>query len=328
MNKNKQNQNAAGGSTPKTPNTPKNGKNKESCKICQEAVTKKDKGMMCDICGCWYHCKCIQMEDQAYNFYKNYEKINWVCCNCIKEKKEENSLYDLIAGMMKSSEEEKKAHKNEKSEMINMMKELNVKMTKMEGDQNDKMNKIFEQINKIEEKIDDKVNEKLKISEKEILSKVNSEIDEKMERLKRSKNLIIYGMPECKNEGTKENMQRADEQKVEKLLRELEVTVSKLNVTRLGKNMNVEGRPRPIKLDLENEWEKFNILKRAGKIKTINTEEFRKIILSADLTMKQRELDRNLREELKERRMKGEINIKIKNGRIIREEQGNSETQA
>ena len=319
----KQNQNATGGATPKTPKT---GINKESCKTCKESVTKKDKGMMCDTCGCWYHCKCIQMEDQAYNFYKTYEKINWVCCKCIKEKKEENSLYDLIAGMMKSNEEEKKAHKSEKNEMINMMKELNVKMTKMEEDQNIKMNKIFEQINKIEDKIDEKVNEKLKISEKEILSKVNNEIDEKMERLKRRNNLIIYGMPECKNKG-KEDMQRADVQNVEKLLRELEVTVSKLNMTRLGKNINVEGKPRPIKLDLENEGEKFNILKKAGKIKAVNTEEFRKIILSGDLTLKQRELDRNLREELKERRMNGERNIKIKNGRIIRAEQGNAETQ-
>ena len=44
------------------------------------------------------------------------------------------------------------------------------------------------------------------------------------------------------------------------------------------------------------------------------------------MTIKQIELDKILREELKERRQKGERNIKIKNGRIVTVTEQNSET--
>ena len=63
------------------------------------------------------------MAEDAYSFYQKNEKMNWVCCTCIKEKKDDNSLHELIAGMVKKSEEEK-------MEMINLMKSMNEKNDK------------------------------------------------------------------------------------------------------------------------------------------------------------------------------------------------------
>ena len=140
-------------------------------------------------------------------------------------------------------------------------------------------------------------------------------MDEKMEKFKRRSNIILYGVPECTDREQDERI-KSDIQKIENLFRELEVAKMKINPVRLGRNVNA-GKPRPIKIELENETEKVNILKKAGKIKTINIEELKHIIISSDMTLKQRELDKILREELKDRRLKGERNIKIKNGKII-----------
>ena len=85
------------------------------------------------------------MAEDAYSFYQKNEKMNWVCCSCIKEKQDENNLYELVSGMIKKSEEEK-------MEMINLMKNMNEKMTKIEGEQNVRLNKICEQITKLEDK--------------------------------------------------------------------------------------------------------------------------------------------------------------------------------
>ena len=302
-------QGTVGGAIPK--------KEKEMCGTCKEGVQRKDKAMQCDLCERWHHCKCISVTEHAYNFYQNNDKLPWVCNRCIKEKKEENNLYELITGMVKQNEEEKK-------EMICMLKELSRKMTKIENDQTIKMQQLSEQMAKIEDKLEEKVNEKLKLAENEMMLKINLEMDEKLERMKRKNNLVIYGMKESINENSEERL-KLDLQKVEKLLNEIEVTAPKMNLARLGKRLDTE-KPRPIKIELENEGEKFKILKKAGKIKEIDVEEFKKIIISSDMTIKQRELDKILREELKERRQKGERNIKIKNGRIITVTERNNET--
>ena len=293
-------QGAIGGATPK--------RDKEMCGLCRDGVQRKDKALQCDLCEKWHHCKCTSVTEQAYNFYQNNDKLPWVCNKCIKEKKEENNLYELITGMVKQNEEEKK-------EMIYMLKELSKKMTKMENDQATKMQQLSEQMTKMEDKMERRMNEKIKLAEGEMMLKINSEMEEKLERVKRKNNLVIHGMKESIN-GDNEERLKLDMQKVEKLLKELEVTAPKMNLARLGKKLNIE-KPRPIKIELENEGEKFKILKKAGRIRETDVEEFKKIIISGDMTIKQRELDKILREELKERRQKGERNIKIKNGRIV-----------
>ena len=303
------------GNTPKkTPNRVKVKEN-ETCTECNQNVTNKDKAMLCDICEIWHHCKCANMTDLIYNFYKNNEKMSWVCNTCIKEKKETKKLEDLITGMVKRNEEEKITSKKERDEMMNEVKDLGKTMTKIQEEQNTKLRELSEQISKIEGKTDEKINERIKSSEKDILLKLNSEMDEKMEKFKRRSNIILYGVPECTDKEQDERI-KSDIQKIERLFREIEVATMKINPIRLGKKVTAE-KPRPIKIELDSEAEKFNILKKAGKIKTINIEELKHIIISSDMTLKQRELDKILREELKDRRLKGERNIKIKNGKII-----------
>ena len=279
--------------------------NKGDCKICGKLVKTKDKGITCDICEGWHHSSCTGMSDIQYNFYKDEEKTNWVCTNCIKNKKEENSIRDILKDIKKSSEDDRENMKQERNQMMDMMKQFTDGM----------MKQLTDQINRLEDKIETKMNDKIRTSERGMMLKLNDEMDERFERLKRKNNVILYGLPESKKENVNDRLIE-DIEKTRVLLEKIEVDIEKFKLFRLGNKIN-PGKIRPVKLEMAKEEDKYSILKGAGKIRNIEDEEFKKIIISSDLTLKQRELDRILRDELKVRRQAGETNIKIKNGRIV-----------
>ena len=88
---------------------------------------------------------------------------------------------------------------------------------------------------------------------------------------------------------------------------------------RLGKQVT-RNNPRPVKIELEGEQNKFRILKKAANIRKTEIGKVNKIIITTDMTIRERELNKILREELKTRREAGENNIKIRNGRIVQSE--------
>ena len=276
----------------------------DKCKVCLEDVKELDKGINCDVCACWHHTKCIQMNDASYKFFMK-EKLQWVCSDCIKSKREENELRELVLEMIEKSDEEKENEKEERALMMMMIKKMSEQMTGME-----KM-------------IEDKINEKIKISEKcsmEKIIKMERDVDEKFEAFRRRKNIIVYGMPE-KDERDEKKRGEIDQINISNLLIELGTNVRNYEISRLGKQIT-EGRPRPMRIELIKESDKYAVLKGAFKLKNTRNETFKRISITTDMSYKQREAEQILREELKERKRAGEKNIKIRKGRIVKEEEG------
>ena len=149
---------------------------KEVCQVCKEHVEENEKGINCDICEYWYHSKCIKLNDATYKFYKK-ENQPWACSSCIKSKKEENEIRNLIMKIV----EEKEEDREERVLMMNMMK------------------KMCDRIEALEKILEAKMIEKIKASEKAILLKVNQDMEERFEKFKRRKNIVVYGMPEREN---------------------------------------------------------------------------------------------------------------------------------
>ena len=77
------------------------------------------------------------------------------------------------------------------------------------------------------------------------------------------------------------------------------------------------GRNRLVSLKLESVAVKWRVVSESRKLS--NSENFKDIFISPDLTRKQAEEDRKLRLKLKEIRMKGEVldGVKISKGRIV-----------
>jgi hypothetical protein len=91
---------------------------------------------------------------------------------------------------------------------------------------------------------------------------------------------------------------------------------------RIGKI--VEGKPRPVKVMLKTAVDgKKEILSRAKQLK--DYEEYKRIFISPDLTRKQQEKDKELRQNLKRIRESGESEAKIKFGKIVKNGRGGKE---
>jgi len=52
----------------------------EKCATCSRATG--DSWLACEICGDWYHAKCLQITDEAYKVLHKLETCHWFCKSC------------------------------------------------------------------------------------------------------------------------------------------------------------------------------------------------------------------------------------------------------
>ena len=55
------------------------------CKKCVKVVTDDDKGLQCEVCEDWFHCKCVGVSAQLYQRLKENECLHWYCIPCNSE---------------------------------------------------------------------------------------------------------------------------------------------------------------------------------------------------------------------------------------------------
>ena len=109
----------------------------------------------------------------------------------------------------------------------------------------------------------------------------------------RSKNLMIFGLPEAENEDDASTQRR-----VTKVFSHLECSPVMTSTTRVGKKM--ETRPRPIKVTFERREDLLLLLKKAKILR--QSESLRTVYLSPDLTREEREDSTRLYQTLKQLR--------------------------
>ena len=178
------------------------------------------------------------------------------------------------------------------------------------------MNTMIERLAKLENK------ENRNHSDKEIVDivdvKVNESLSEIHEKEKRKLNLVIVNLPE--SQGTSaEDFKKNENTKIQKLVKEIvpEKNIQIKNHVRLGqKNIGNKNQPRLLKITVDNEETKKELLSKAANINR-NSDSKNKVYINPDYTAKEREIFRHLRQELKERTGKGERNLIIRNGKIV-----------
>ena len=100
-----------------------------------------------------------------------------------------------------------------------------------------------------------------------------------------------------------------------------------LQLFRIGKK--IPGKTRPIILKFKDEEQRMAILKNNKnlKLKTKEDEEI-KVFITTDKTPKQREIEQQLREEIKTRTAAGETDLVIRNEKIVPFRSGAQKTWA
>lgn len=262
----------------------------DNCGKCRKTVSNTDTALQCEMCEKWFHVSCESIQLELYKMLQKFNSQMWFCSTCKTEVKRNNE---------KIRELEKK----------NELMESKVKI--LEENWGILRKEILEEA---VAKVKTEVGEDLV---KRTAKYVMEQMKEDNERDKKKENIIMYNVEESKMENIDERI-KEDAKRVcdiyDNSLEVREYTIEK--IIRLGKRE--DGRNRPLLIKLRNEREKWNIIKNAKKLKHERAEDKKRVGISLDLTEKERDIDRKLRTELKERRDNGEVGLYIKNGKLAR----------
>lgn len=199
---------------------------------------------------------------------------------------------------------------------------------------NEKINTLNEKVIELEDKLEENSkkapgNNELATSQDipstdTIKSMINAHMQEKNKdeeeaklREKKKMNLIFFNIPEEDGDSVIDKMKadfnkikEAYEDKVE--LKEADI----INVIRIGKK--TFGKERPVILTFKSDDKRMEVLRKNKDIKYITEDgEIIRIFVSTDKTIKQRQTEAALREEIKNRVDAGEANLVIRNERIV-----------
>ena len=138
--------------------------------------------------------------------------------------------------------------------------------------------------------------------------------DSFVDRERRKMNVVVHNLPEQDGDTLAERMEK-DQHLFKDLIKEgMNLIVKPTKAFRVGRK--VEDRPRLLIVSLDSVETKMDVLKLASQLRHLTT--WKRIYVTPDLSKKEREENKRLREELSMRRQEGEEDLMIRRGRIVK----------
>ena len=261
------------------------------------SVDVGDKGMQCDACKEWYHCQCGKIPEALYKVVSKTKctGIKWFCGDC------EEGVGKLLEGMGGMKERQDKLEAD--------MEEIKRELGEIRKDMGKEKISFAEALKKnlSQEQLDKDNGKQEGVSSRAEEREFQMQLNEAMERDKRRKNLVVMGVPEQNEEQTVEFIKDL----LAVVMKEDEVEFEFRG--RVGKDTK---KVRPVRIGIESGEMKRNILKKASTLK--GDKKFEKVYICPDLTHKQQEEDKVLRNKAKEFKNNGVVGVKISRGEVIR----------
>ncbi len=274
-----------------------------SCMKCKvDFGNDNDKLMQCERCDGATCTKCLGMDDGAYDLLKGRLDLHWYCGTCDKlamsAVKADWEIEERCASYMASIT----------SRLDKMQESIDMKASKAVVDD------IAVHVGTNKMLIDGANSDIIKLSHKiDLMYKEPEEIE------KRKRNVVVRGLPErhTSAEGDlSDGDQNTDDVSIvhtdmsdmdvcNELFESIGVQVTPKAVHRLGKR-KPDGAGRPIKVILNTEEEKTNILRSGPKVRNVDSDSVSfdptKIFICPDMTILQRQEDVKIRQELRKKR--------------------------
>ncbi len=242
----------------------------EECALvtCNKEVKESDNAVCCNKCNRWFHQACAGFTQTEYKLLnkkgKNQVNLMWFCDGCIPQ------LRCFLQGRLQSPS----ASGSPKSDQM-MSSEMGKKM--------DKVIKGFERLEKAmvatckENNIENLIEEK-----------VEKYLNEQRDKNDRHSNLIFHNIPES-DEVDIADRKEHDVDQVLRIFRGLEVDYTEVrNPIRLGRKPSQDDgnrvRPRLLKVTVDGECVKKQILTKAKQLKTTDFKEWNNITSTSPLT--------------------------------------------
>ena len=314
------------------------------CGLCSKACldefeNKEDDSINCDNCNKWFHRKCVDiLSDSEWELLTGHNpSILFKCRVCVGEKGDRNREIKELKQQMTNFKNDFNAMLGENNKKLVLEFEKNfmprvdefVKekfkaySMELEKKYEDKFKQLENEIKQNKEKVLqneqkpsqanlEKMIEDVKKSEVEIEKRIENELkvylNKKEDKENRKNNIIIMRLEENTGDSEEERTNK-DRIEIKKLLNvtnpeleaELENAIPKKTSLRLGRKK--EGINRPIKLVLPDEEMKIDIFKGCKKLKN---SAFNHVSIQNDLTKEEQETNYRMRQELRQRKEKGE----------------------
>lgn len=308
----------------------------EKCLDCSRPVLDKEKGLQCEICELWFHARCQKVSEDTYKLLESNQAVHWFCSGCNRSVGKVLKALALVQARQDRVEEELEQVKTQIMGIKTELKTLGDLAKATDGlcrATDDKVKEVDTIVKSTDTKLDTMIEAKLVEGiERNVESKVNvrvqevkDDVAEAMEIEKRKNNLVFHGVKEVvvdlETLGQSEGNKSGDQDKVEEILRVgLRVEASRHieEVQRIGAYR--EGKIRPLRVRVKTFEGRNEILKRAKDLKEVL--EFKQVFIAPDLTRKQQVVDKDLRERVKKFRTEGHQSVRIKSGKIIKNEPG------
>ena len=302
----------------------------DKCKDCGLEIDKDTKALNCNFCFKWVCIQCLEVSDELYMLLvKNPTSPLMVPCKeCGNHVASLQEMRNTLNEVRRHQEESKKELHSINSRMGTLNKEIQktIKVTvkkEVEEQLDVKMKRVEREL---EESLDRKwesLRENTALPGQNWRNEVGDIVSETLteDKLKQKKktNLIIFNVPESNSIESEEITQHNRTMTLKVLnsilkLGDIETKVKR--VIRLGRKRSEE-TSRPIKVVFDEPDTKYKFLQSAYKIQNSDDEMIKKVQIANDRTPKEIEEYKKLRAELERRTQEGEVNLKIRRGKIV-----------
>ena len=182
---------------------------------------------------------------------------------------------------------------------------------------------VADQLKEIETRLHEPIEQHLKSMEvntkkakEATLDTASRVVDEYRDMERRKWNLIVFNIPEPKS---REPSQRKaeDRETLNAIMKDIGVgSVDIAEVVRLG--VITVNKIRPLRVQFTNLSHRRSVLANTKRLRDFSSGVFKGIYINPDLSVKERQAQRELRLELTRRKQNGESGIFIRGGRIIK----------
>lgn len=326
-------------------------------KVCGKTLKDAD-CVRCDICQGWFHPGCQKLSPPAFMALCQYEFF-WGCDVCkvklpdiIEAGKSSIELKNKLEEVQESiveSQQSLKAHMDKVTAQLSSQSvtqdAMSEKIRKLEtcmtgistsvaGEVGSKKkletslkNVVKEEVKMIKEGVSEVISTLGKESKdgrdsrggagaNQMPNEVAKSVRECMEQEKRRRNIVVHNLKEPDSDLSVEERNMHDKMAFQEMCKDTMRLNTRVERTyRIGRATG--GRSRLLIVAMEEEATKWEVLRMAKNLRDV--EKYSNIYVTPDLTPEEQARDKALREELKRRRLAGEV-VEIRRGRIIRKQ--------
>jgi len=269
-----------------------------------------NEAIQCDLCASWVHASCEDVSSDDYKLLTNLtattDNLIYYCNlnQCLSRVKQ--IVFQHLSKPPNRSEEF--SNRTEDFSQPVLLSEHQTLCDSVSA-LSDKINHLCAKNDQLQTQINCTISS---LSDQAQMASPNA-IDEYMDRERRKSNLIVYGLPEA-SAPTGPERRSADINRIQELVHS-EFNLTSLETTkcfRLGKRSS---NPRPLLISIVDNSIRRQILRNAKILRNSNS--YKNVFISPDLTPQERVVNKQLRAELQRRKESGEPNLIIRRGKII-----------